>query len=133
MVAECAAWLVPVVCGARQLPTSATIPRGDPEPVAPHAATTQPTRTPPDLEKVLQAEQTLATDAEDSPPLSQRAVCRSTSKVRAVCGSSARTDLCGGRSAMTVPTAIVIVSVEFFEESAVGWCARQPAPRWSGH
>jgi len=28
-------------------------------------------------------------------------------KVGAVCGSSARTDLCGGRSAMTVPTAIV--------------------------
>ena len=36
----------------------------------------------------------------------QCAVCRSTSKVRTVCGSSARTDLCGGRSAMTVPTAI---------------------------
>ena len=33
----------------------------------------------------------------------------STSKVRAVCGSAARTDLCGGRSAMTVPTAITIV------------------------
>ena len=31
----------------------------------------------------------------------------STSKARTVCGSSARTDLCGGRSAMTVPTAIV--------------------------
>ena len=30
----------------------------------------------------------------------------STSAVRTVCGSSARTDLCGGRSAMTVPTAI---------------------------
>ena len=30
----------------------------------------------------------------------------SSSKVGAVCGSSARTDLCGGRSAMTVPTAI---------------------------
>ena len=30
----------------------------------------------------------------------------STSEVGAVCGSSARTDLCGGRSAMTVPTAI---------------------------
>ena len=27
------------------------------------------------------------------------------SKVRAVCGSAARTDLCGGRSAMIVPTA----------------------------
>jgi len=39
--------------------------------------------------------------------LSKRAVCRSTSKVRTVCGSSARTDLSGGRSAMTVPTAIV--------------------------
>ena len=31
----------------------------------------------------------------------------STSKVRTVCGSAARTDLCGGRSAMTVPTAII--------------------------
>ena len=31
------------------------------------------------------------------------------SKVGAVCGSSARTDLCGGRSAMTVPTAILFV------------------------
>jgi hypothetical protein len=31
---------------------------------------------------------------------------RQLSTVRAVCGSSARTDLCGGRSAMTVPTAI---------------------------
>ena len=36
----------------------------------------------------------------------QRAVCTSTSTVRTVCGSSARTDLCGGRSVMTVPTAI---------------------------
>jgi hypothetical protein len=33
----------------------------------------------------------------------------STSTVRTVCGSSARTDLCGGRSAMTVPTAIEII------------------------
>ena len=31
----------------------------------------------------------------------------SSSKVRAVCGSSARTDLCGGRPAMAVPTAIL--------------------------
>src|SRR5580658_1046380 len=33
---------------------------------------------------------------------------RVTPEVGAVCGSSARTDLCGGRSAMTVPTATVI-------------------------
>ncbi len=32
----------------------------------------------------------------------------SSSKARAVCGSSARTDLCGGRAAMPVPTAIFI-------------------------
>src|ERR1700686_152894 len=35
-----------------------------------------------------------------------RQVCRHSPKVGAVCGNSARTDLCGGRSAMTVPTAI---------------------------
>ena len=37
--------------------------------------------------------------------LAQRAVCRQTPEVGAVCGNSARTDLCGGRSAMGVPTA----------------------------
>jgi hypothetical protein len=31
---------------------------------------------------------------------------RQAPKVGAVCGNPARTDLCGGRSAMTVPTAI---------------------------
>ncbi len=36
----------------------------------------------------------------------RRARWSSTSRVRAVCGSAAHTDLCGGRSAMTVPTAI---------------------------
>jgi hypothetical protein len=33
------------------------------------------------------------------------AVCRQASKIRAVCVSSARTDLCGGRRATGVPTA----------------------------
>jgi hypothetical protein len=37
--------------------------------------------------------------------LAERAVCRQTPAVGAVCGNSARTDLCGGRSAMGVPTA----------------------------
>jgi hypothetical protein len=41
----------------------------------------------------------------------------STSTVRTVCGSSARTDLCGGRSAMTVPTAIPLLALN------VGWVA----------
>ena len=41
---------------------------------------------------------TLASDSDDPSPLSQREVCMSASEVRTVCGSSARTDLCGGRS-----------------------------------
>jgi hypothetical protein len=36
-----------------------------------------------------------------------RHVRRQTPEVGAVCGKAARTDLCGGRSAMGVPTAIV--------------------------
>ena len=39
--------------------------------------------------------------------LAKCAVCRQTPEVGAVCGNSARTDLCGGRSAMGVPTANV--------------------------
>lgn len=36
----------------------------------------------------------------------QRAPCRHIPKVGAVCGKAARTDLCGGRPVMDVPTAI---------------------------
>ena len=35
----------------------------------------------------------------------------SISKARTVCGSSARTDLCGGRAAMPVPTAITVMGI----------------------
>jgi hypothetical protein len=43
-----------------------------------------------------------------SPALERiRHVRRQTPKVGAVCGKAARTVLCGGRSAMSVPTAIV--------------------------
>ena len=35
----------------------------------------------------------------------QRAFCRHTPEVGAVCGKAARTVLCGGRSVMSVPTA----------------------------
>ncbi len=37
--------------------------------------------------------------------LAERPVCRQTPEVGAVCGNPARTDLCGGRAAMGVPTA----------------------------
>jgi hypothetical protein len=38
-------------------------------------------------------------------PVSQRSLLRQTPEVGAVCGKSARTDLCGGRPARAVPTA----------------------------
>ena len=106
VAAKCVSRLVPVLRGSRQLRTPATVPRCAPGHVAPRAASSQPTRPPPDLGEIHEALPALAPDADDPPSLSRRAVCMSTSKVRAVCGSSARTDLCGGRPAMAVPTAI---------------------------
>ena len=48
----------------------------------------------------------LAPQAANPPPLAQHAVRRQTPEVGAVCGNAARTVLCGGRSVMSVPTAI---------------------------
>jgi hypothetical protein len=42
----------------------------------------------------------------------EKTLCRHTPKVGAVCGNSARTDLCGGRSVMSVPTAISEMSLQ---------------------
>src|SRR5215469_10173932 len=48
----------------------------------------------------------LAAETENPSPLAAPAVRRQTPEVGAVCGSSARTDLCGGRSVTGAPTAI---------------------------
>jgi len=48
----------------------------------------------------------LAAQAPHIPPLAAPTLSRQTPKVGAVCGNSARTVLCGGRSVMGVPTAI---------------------------
>jgi hypothetical protein len=46
----------------------------------------------------------------------------STSKVRTVCGSSARTDLCGGPLVTVVPTAIIpLVCIHGTSPGAFGW------------
>ena len=83
--------------GTRQLRSIATNPGSDPSNVAKRNATTQPKWTQPYLGQVLTAKQTLVTDPENPGTLSKRAVFRtSSSTVRAVCSSSARTDLCGG-------------------------------------
>jgi hypothetical protein len=48
----------------------------------------------------------LATHGKNPSSMAQPALCRQTPEVGAVCGNSASTDLCGGRPAMGVPTAI---------------------------
>src|SRR5271168_612714 len=53
-----------------------------------------------------QAGGTLAPQAPDIPSLAVSTLPRQTPKVGAVCGNAARTVLCGGRAAMSVPTAI---------------------------
>ena len=47
----------------------------------------------------------LAPETPHPSSLAEPAVCRQAPEVGAVCGNPARTDLCGGRSAMGVPTA----------------------------
>src|ERR1700691_428996 len=54
-----------------------------------------------------------------------RHVRRQTPEVGAVCGKAARTDLCGGRSAMGVPTAIVASAPR-----SDGRTYPPAAPRW---
>jgi hypothetical protein len=108
VAAERVSGLVSVLRCARQLQPPAAVPRRDPRHVAPRAAATQPTRSPPDLGQVLPTRPEMAADAEDPASVSQRAVCQSTSKVRTVCGSSARTGLCGGWLARAIPTASTV-------------------------
>jgi hypothetical protein len=47
----------------------------------------------------------LAPETDHPPSLAERTFYRHTPEVGAVCGKAARTVLCGGRSAMSVPTA----------------------------
>ena len=49
----------------------------------------------------------LAPETDHPPSLAERPLCRHTPEVGAVCGKAARTALCGGRSAMSVPTASI--------------------------
>src|SRR5271166_708611 len=74
-------------------------------PLATRHASAQPAG-PNDLGRHRQACRTLPAEAQDHPRLAVATLPRQTPKVGAVCGNSARTDLCGGRAVMRVPTAI---------------------------
>ena len=96
-----------VLCCIWQLGTFTAMQRRPATDVAQRTAEAESTRKTSDMSEILQTQSKMVTDAEDPSSLSQCEVCQSTSKVRAVCGSSARTDLCGGRPEMAVPTAIL--------------------------
>src|SRR5713226_8709737 len=72
--------------------------------LAAHAPAPQPEGSH-DLGEDHAARQRLAPPTAHPSSLAVSTLCRHTPKVGAVCGKSARTDLCGGRSAMSVPTA----------------------------
>jgi hypothetical protein len=68
--------------------------------------------------------------------LAKCAVRRQTPKVGAECGNSARSDLCGGRSVMTVPTANLTVLLDRFAHRVIprnvdNRCACKTRPRGS--
>src|SRR5207248_7890121 len=75
--------------------------------LATHAPATQPEASPL-VGTDAEIGQRLAPKTADTSSLARSALCRQTPKVEAVCPNWARTALCGGRSAMTVPTAIQI-------------------------
>ena len=84
-------------------------PRGVPipchRPVATHAPAAEPEGSH-DLGRHGPTGRPLAPQTAHPSPLAQPALRRQTPKVGAVCGKAARTDLCGGRPVMGVPTAI---------------------------
>jgi hypothetical protein len=82
-----------------------SLPRPRYRPLAALAATTQP-KGGDDMGADEQAGRPLAPEAAYPPSLAQCTLRRQKPKVGAGCPNWARPDLCGGRSAMSVPTAI---------------------------
>ena len=106
------AWLRQVVAGFFRLPRGADkqpCPPGLPErrrnPLVAQPAAARPAG-PNDVGKDEEIGRRVAPQAAHPSSLAFRALCRQTPEVGAVCGNSARTVLCGGRSVMSVPTAI---------------------------
>ena len=104
-------WLGQVVAGYFRLPCSAdeqSCARGIPlscrQHLAAHARATQPEGQN-DMGADEEDGRRLAPSAAHPAPLAQCTLRRHSPEVGAVCGKAARTVLCGGRSAMSVPTA----------------------------
>ena len=91
--------------GAHQLPGTGVIPTTRHRPVAAHAEAAQPERQA-DAEANGRHREHLAAPSSHPSSLAQRPTCRQTPEVGAECVNRACSDLCGGHSAMGVPTAI---------------------------
>ena len=92
-------------CGADQRSVPGGVPLPRHEPLAAHASATQPKGSD-DVGADHEARRRLAPAPAHPPPLAEPALCRQAPEVGAGCGNAARPDLCGGRSAMGVPTAM---------------------------
>src|SRR3954454_7879689 len=92
-------------CGANEPPCPHGLPPPCDRPVAAHAAAAQPKR-PAHRGADGEVGRCLAPPTAPPSPLAERTFRRQTPKVGAECPNWARSDLCGGRSVMSVPTAI---------------------------
>src|SRR5829696_644740 len=92
-------------CCADQQSCLSGVPLSHCRPLATHASAAQPEGWV-DVGEDRVHRQRLAPEAAHPSPLAAAAFCRQTPKVGAGCPNGARPDLCGGRSAMSVPTAI---------------------------
>src|SRR5208283_1158327 len=97
--------LLRVSCRAHQQLGAERVPLSRGLPMATQSSTAQP-KGRLHVETDEEAGGRLAPTAQNPSSLAASAVCRQAPEVGAVCGSPARTDLCGGRSVTSVPTAI---------------------------
>jgi len=97
-------WVLLKSRGAGKLEEFATVPATVPHVLATRTAETESNRAG-EREPDESLSGALAAEAAVDAPLSRESLYRHSSKVGALCASSARTDLCGGRSVMATPTA----------------------------
>src|SRR6516225_9871976 len=105
--------LLRVPCGANERARAHGLPLPHRQPLAAHAQKAQPEGRD-ELGPDLEAGRRLAPETADPPPLASPALRRQAPEVGAGCPNRARPDLCGGRSAMSVSTAITLFASSNF-------------------
>src|SRR5262252_4153131 len=104
------------------------------------AQQTQP-EGPPNLDLDCHAGGLLASQTAHPPSLAQPALRRHPPEVGAVCGKAARTDLCGGRGGISVPTAteaksgaavphFASLNAGYSAQDDDGYAPRKRSPEW---